>query len=105
MTHWAESVFDKWTLEHRKKVSYLSAIIQFAHAIGGVDQWRVDEEVKLKVLRAIYQSCLIINGGPDLKSKTRVFYWLAVWMNHHRLLANPISAEDLWKHAWNSFVD
>jgi hypothetical protein len=54
------------------------------------------------MLKAILQGCLILNGGPDLKSKTRVFYWLAKWMQFTRL-DSEATAEKLWDQAWNSF--
>lgn len=54
-----------------------------------------------RMINSILKCSLIINGGPDLKSQTRIFYWLAQWMKFHQLRPN-ITAEDLWEQAINS---
>jgi hypothetical protein len=54
------------------------------------------------MIKSILQGCLVINGGPDLKSKTRIFSWLAKWMRHVEL-DSEATAEKLWEQALNSF--
>lgn len=84
------------------KPSYFGALINLAHCVGGVDDWKNDKALKSKVIKSILQCCLIINGGPDLKSKTRIFYWLAKWIQFTKLQSEA-TAENLWDQAWNSF--
>ncbi len=89
-----------------KKLKYglFPAVLNFGHAIGGVDEWKTDKEIKQLVINSILQSCLMINGGPDLKSKTRIFYWLAIWMQATEL-DNNATAESLFKQAWDSLPE
>tara|TARA_R110001632_G_scaffold232806_1_gene374700 strand:- start:65475 stop:68414 length:2940 start_codon:yes stop_codon:yes gene_type:complete len=85
------------------EINIFSTIINLAHAIGSVDYWKEKPQNESQLpLNTILQSCLIINGGPDLKSKTRIFYWLAQWMQHMNL-DKEATAVKLWDKAWNSF--
>ena len=99
---WAQSISEEFDLPQIKEPHYFTAIINLAFCVGGVDEWRALPDAKPRVLRSILQSCLIINGGPDLKSKTRVFYWLASWMRFTKLDEHA-TAETLWDMAWESF--
>ena len=89
-----------------KKIKFglFTAIINLGHAIGGVDEWKTNKEIKQAVINSILQSCLIVNGGPDLQSKTRIFYWLAIWMQVTGL-DNEATAESLLKQAWDSLKE
>jgi NB-ARC domain len=83
-------------------VSYLGAMLNLAHCVGGVSAWKEISENKCVIIKSILQCCLIINAGPDLKSKTKIFYWLAKWMQFIQLQSDA-TAEKLWEQALDSF--
>jgi tetratricopeptide (TPR) repeat protein len=101
LSNWITNLVEEIDIQ-KMKVGFFTAILNVGHAVGGVDQWRDLSENRVLMLKAILQGCLILNGGPDLKSKTRVFYWLAKWMQFTRL-DSEATAEKLWDQAWNSF--
>ncbi|HMX00938.1 MAG TPA: hypothetical protein PKL56_18280 [Cyclobacteriaceae bacterium] len=86
----------------RIKPGLFGAILNVGHAVGGVSEWRSLPENKPLMIKSILQGCLLINGGPDLKSKSRIFPWLAKWMRHVGL-DKDATAEKLWEEAWGSF--
>lgn len=101
LTNWVMDITETIDIQWVKP-NYIKAIFNLAHSVGGVSYWKDDSESKEKVIKAILQSCLIINGGPDLESQTRIFYWLAIWMQHSKLDIKA-DAESLWQQAWESF--
>tara|TARA_R110002050_G_scaffold254172_2_gene392630 strand:+ start:6773 stop:9712 length:2940 start_codon:yes stop_codon:yes gene_type:complete len=88
----------------KMKFELFPAIVNLGHAIGGVDEWKTNKEIKQAVINSILQSCLIINGGPDLQSKSRIFYWLAIWVQVTGL-EKEATAENLFKQAWDSLPE
>jgi tetratricopeptide (TPR) repeat protein len=81
------SILLEWTFEYAEEINVenlqvgiLSSLLNLGHAIGSIDHWRDKPENKTLMVNTILQSCLIINGGPDIKSKTQVFHWLSEWM-------------------------
>jgi tetratricopeptide (TPR) repeat protein len=103
MTEWIIEFGQKFNVKNIE-FGYFTATLNLGHAIGAVDEWRDIEENKTLMIKTILQSCVIINGGPDLKSKTRIFYWLEKWMQHTKLDATA-TAENLWDQAWATFDD
>jgi tetratricopeptide (TPR) repeat protein len=101
LTDWVADLADEIDLSNIK-FGLFSSVLNVGHAIGGVDYWRNLPENRPIMLKAILQGCLIINGGPDLKSNTRIFYWLAEWMKFVKLDDNA-TAEKLISSAWDSF--
>ena len=100
--HWAMERNDEIEIE-TNEISFYSAIINLAHAIGLFDYWKKhSEEEQKSPINTIFKSCLIINGGPDIKSKTRIFFWLAEWFKYVEL-DKEATAMTLWNKAWNSF--
>lgn len=100
------SVLCDWAAKTREEFSidtssYFAALLNLAHCVGGVNEWKNDTDAPKWMINSILQCSLIINGGPDLKSQTRVFYWLAQWMKFYQLQPNA-TAESLWKQAINS---
>ncbi len=104
-------LFD-WAEDFRGKVdpntgpSYFSAFLNVAHMVGGVgyEYHLLSNESKEDMIKHILQGTLLLNGGPDLKSETFIFYWLAAWMKHTELDTN-VSAQSLLDAAWESFDD
>ncbi len=100
------SVLCDWAAKTREEFSidtssYFAALLNLAHCVGGVNEWKNDTDAPKWMINSILQCSLIINGGPDLKSQTRVFYWLAQWMKFYQLQPNA-TAESLWEQAINS---
>lgn len=78
---WALEIVNELNIE--KGISYFTAIINLAQVTGSYDHWKnLDIKEQEESIKMLYLSCLILNGGPDLKSKTRIFYWLATWMRY-----------------------
>lgn len=98
---WVSNILKEIPLNLSKPSSF-GAMLNLAHCIGGVNDWRTMPTNKSMMIKSILQCCLIINAGPDLKSKTRIFYWLAKWMQFTKLQPE-VTAENLWEQAWNSF--
>lgn len=97
---WALTINEEIDIE-LSGINQVKAIVNLAHAIGSFDYWgKLSKEEQKTPLQTIYISCLIINGGPDIKSKTRVFYWLAKWFRHIKL-DEEATAEKLWNQAFN----
>ncbi|MEQ8924449.1 MAG: tetratricopeptide repeat protein, partial [Fulvivirga sp.] len=102
-------LFD-WAEDFRGKVnpdsgsSYFTAFLNVAHMVGGVGyQYHLQSnESKEDMIKHILQGTLLLNGGPDLKSQTFIFYWLAAWMKHAKLNINA-TPEALLEAAWESF--
>lgn len=101
LTVWITDFYTNLELRE-SKFGYVIAIINLGHAVGGVSEWRVKEESRERMIATILMSCLVINGGPDLKSKTRIFYWLEAWMKF-TLLDKEATAQKLWDQAWAIF--
>lgn len=99
---WAQSIGNEFEIDQMTEPHYFICIINLAFCVGGVDDWKNIPDAKDRMLKSILKSCLIINGGPDLKSKTRVFYWLAAWLKHTEI-DDQATAEKLWDQAWESF--
>ncbi len=99
--NWVANLLNEISID-LSRVSYLGALLNLAHCIGGVEEWKKNSEANPIMMDSILKYCLIINGGPDLKSKTRIFYWLAKWQKHTEL-QNDSTAESLWEQAWNLF--
>ncbi|MEQ8683293.1 MAG: tetratricopeptide repeat protein [Cyclobacteriaceae bacterium] len=102
LCNWAQSIGNEFALNQVTEPHYFVCIINLAFCVGGVDDWKNLPDARTRMLKSILKSCLIINGGPDLKSKTRVFYWLAIWMKHTGM-DDQATAEKLWHQAWESF--
>jgi tetratricopeptide (TPR) repeat protein len=77
------------------------AILNMAFSVGGVDEWRKQSDNE-KILKSLYTTCIYVNGGPDINGQTKVFQWLAFWLNHVGL-KNGTTAAEMWEEAWNSF--
>jgi tetratricopeptide (TPR) repeat protein len=103
LTRWVSDFIEELPISFSKP-NLLGCTLNLAYCIGGIDEWNKDELIKKKVLASILKSCLIINGGPDLKSKTRIFFWLSKWLQVTGLEPDA-SPEDLWKQAWESFEE
>lgn len=73
-----------------------------AHLFDAVGYSLAITTEKARVMKYLLQGVLILNGGPDLKSQTFIFYWLAAWMRHTKFDEN-VSAEGLLQAAWDSF--
>lgn len=101
LTNWVTDLLEELTIDISEP-KYFCAMLNLAHCVGGVNEWKDDKDSKLKVIKSILQCALIVNGGPDLKSETRVFFWLAQWMRFTNLQPEA-TAEKLWDQAWNSF--
>lgn len=97
---WVSKTLNEFSID-TSKISYFAALLNLAHCVGGVNEWKNTPEAFKRMINSILKCSLIINGGPDLKSQTRIFYWLAQWMKFHQLRPN-ITAEDLWEQAINS---
>lgn len=103
------SLLYDWALEIKEEIdielggiNHFTAIVNLAHAIGSFDYWgELSKEEQKTPLQTIFLSCLILNGGPDIKSKTRVFYWLAKWFRHVKL-DEEATAKKLWEEAMKS---
>jgi tetratricopeptide (TPR) repeat protein len=97
--YWALATKEEIDVE-QEGINYFTAILNLAHAIGSYDYWvKLSEEEWNSPLKTIFVSCLIINGGPDINSKTRVFYWLAEWFKYIKL-DEEATAENLWNQAF-----
>ena len=100
LSDWVESFRDK--ISANSKLSYFTAFMNVAHLVGGVGYSLPPAAEKDRVMKYLLQGALILNGGPDLKSQTFIYYWLAAWMRHTKFDKNA-SAEDLFQAAWDSF--
>lgn len=99
LNDWAIEIGEEFKKE-TEEISYFAALINLAHVIGSYDYWSsLEPKQQVAPIKTLHLSCLIINGGPDLKSKTRVFYWLSNWMRHTGL-DKDATAEKLWDIAW-----
>lgn len=98
---WCENFRDKLksNLENDK---YFIAFINVAHIIGGFGYGETEQEKKKTMIKYLLQGTLLLNGGPDLKSKTFIFYWLAAWMKHTKIDPNA-TPESLLEASWASF--
>ncbi|KAB7530296.1 tetratricopeptide repeat protein [Flagellimonas olearia] len=100
------SLLYEWVLEINQEIDFKSggvnlftAVLNLAHVIGSFDYWKgLSMDGQGAPLKTIFINCLIINGGPDLKSKTRIFFWLAQWFKHVHL-DEEATAEKLWDRA------
>ncbi|MCD8031117.1 MAG: hypothetical protein LUF85_09950 [Bacteroides sp.] len=101
LNEWVEDLFENFPLENSKPEIF-TAIVNLAHCIGGVHEWKYDQETVAIMTKSILQDCLIINAGPDYKSKTRIFYWLAQWMKFTGLQPNA-TAKTLWNQGMGYF--
>lgn len=98
---WAEDIIKVVNLKPND-LDMLHAIINLAHVIGHFEQWKsLTKKEQEKPLETIYMSCLILNGGPDINSQTRIFYWLAQWMKHVGL-NNEATAQNQFDQAIES---
>lgn len=100
LTEWITELYNCNELKN-EKYGYVIAIFSLAHAVGAVNEWKNIPESKERMTSAILQSCLIINGGPDLKSKTKIFYWLETWTKFTKLDVDA-TVESLWEQALKS---
>lgn len=78
----------------------LSSILNIGYMIGGVGY---GHQLSTEMLKFLKREFLLLNG-PDLKSKTYLFYWLASWMRHTEL-DKESTAEKLIKEAYDSLED
>lgn len=81
--------------------NYFTSILNVAHIVGGVGYGHHKSEQKNNMLEYLKTGVLILNGGPDLKSKTDIFYWLATWLKF-RNLDPEATPEKLLKEAFDS---
>ena len=102
-------VFSYWVLNLKKELqidfsqfNYFTALLNLGDAVGKLKNWKGNPELEPIFIKAMLQSSLLINGGPDLKSQTRIFYWLAKWM-HVSEIKDNVTAENLWEQAWESY--
>ncbi len=108
-TDYSYLLFD-WAEEFRGKIdsnsepSYFTAFLNVAHIVGGFGYERPKQIDKERIMKPLLQGVLILNGGPDLKSQTFIFYWLAAWIKHSKIDLNA-TAETLLQAAWDSFED
>lgn len=101
VTDWVIEFAEKFRIENIE-FGYFTAVLNLGHAIGAVEEWKGMSTNEPLMIKTILQSCVIINGGPDLQSKTRIFYWLEKWMKY-RNLDLEATAEKLWDKAWATF--
>ncbi len=90
------NLIDIFKKEENNK-SLLIPIIVTSHIVGGVDDWR-DSANKEEIIEQLCLYCLILNGGPDINGKTKIFQWLAFWMNQVKL-RNNITPQEMWDEA------
>lgn len=102
-------VFSYWVLNLSEEIqinfsepNYFIAMLNLGHCAGQVNNWKGNSELEPIFIKSMLQSSLLVNGGPDLKSKTRIFYWLAKWMQFSGI-KDDATAENLWEQAWESF--
>jgi len=100
LSEWANNLIDEISID-LSQISYLGALLNVAHCVGYFAEWKNDSEAKERMIKSILQCRLIINGGPDLKSKSRIFYWLAQWLKHTEL-ESDVTAENLLAQAWDT---
>jgi tetratricopeptide (TPR) repeat protein len=100
LTRWVSDVVEEFSINFSKP-DYLNVLLNLAHSVGGINEWKLAAETREKVIKAILQSSLLINGGPDLISQTRIFYWLSAWMKHTGINTEA-TPESLLAEAWNS---
>lgn len=100
LTEWITELYYNNELKN-EKYGYVIAIFSLAHAVGAVNEWKNIPESKEEMTSTILLSCLTINGGSDLKSKTKIFYWLETWMKFTKLDVDA-TAESLLEKAWKS---
>lgn len=101
LCNWVAEALEEFSIDV-SKISHFAALLNLAHCVGGVNEWKNDPEAPKWMIDSILKCSLIINEGPDLKSQTRVFYWLAQWMKFYQLQPNA-TAESLWEEALNLF--
>lgn len=82
--------------------NYFTALLNLGDSVGKLKNWKGNPKLESIFIKALLQSSLLINGGPDLKSQTRIFYWLAKWMRFSEIKDN-VTAENLWEQAWESY--
>lgn len=102
-------IFSDWVLDLREEMqidfsepNYFIAMLNLGHCAGRVNDWKGNSELEPIFIKSMLQSSLLVNGGPDLKSKTRIFYWLAKWIQFSGI-KDGVTAENLWEQAWESF--
>lgn len=88
---WVAETLEEFSIDI-SKISYFAALLNLAHCVGRVNEWKNDTEAFNIIINSILKCSLIINGGPDLKSQTRVSYWLDQWMKFHQLLDQAINS-------------
>jgi len=76
---------------------YLILIIGLGHITGGVDEWRTGAECE-RVMKQLCLYCIMLNGGPDINGKTKIFQWFAFWMNTVGL-RQGVTPEEMWEDA------
>lgn len=104
-SNFAYLLFD-WALDLAEELelqntgfSFIGCIINIAHVVGAVGQEKYSPEDKEEMLTHLKRNALLLNG-KDLKSKTRIFYWLAKWLKFKKLEINP-TAESLINEAYS----
>lgn len=82
---WARKLSEEIEFD-RNGINHFNAIIKLAYTIGTFANWAdLSKEKQETSLRTILLSCLIINGGPDIMSGMRIFYWLSEWFKRVQL--------------------
>lgn len=91
---WAKELIDELNIDNG--VNYFNAIINLASIVGSYDHWQIlPAEERQEHIKMLHLSCFVINGGPDLKGKTRIYFWLAKWMKYVEL-DKDATADKLW---------
>lgn len=99
---WAKELMNELNIDNG--VNYFTAIISLANIVGSYDHWQtLSTEEREEHIRMLHLSCFVINGGPDLKSKTRIFFWLAKWMQYTGL-DKDATADKLWNTTMEIFA-
>lgn len=98
---WVFDLMEEIQIEFSKPNNF-TAMLNLGHCAGQVNNWKGNSELEPIFIKSMLQSSLLVNGGPDLKSKTRIFYWLAKWIQFSGI-KDDVTAENLWEQAWESF--
>lgn len=77
---------------------FICLILNLGYLAAGVDDW-INSEAKNKVLNQIAMNALLLNGGPDINGKTKIFQWLAFWMNLTGI-RQQVTAQEIFDEAW-----
>jgi hypothetical protein len=74
---WAVLTTEELSIDPNE-INPFGAILKLAHIFGIFDHWKdLPKEEQKEYTQTICIGCLILNGGPDVNSKTRIFQWLA----------------------------